>query len=167
MPAVAFSAVCTDECRNAILAFRDRTAYSFHQLAAALHVTVQHAPRRIRKPDLHILALFPHVSAHTTQRASSTSRTNECIDLPVGLAPDFRSRSRVVRVSVGLIVELVRPNSVGERLCISLRLMIIVLWIVVRDGWNSSDIGAQHAKKVDFFLALICMTGQPSALTKV
>ena len=59
-----------------------------------------------------------------------------------------------MRLSVRSVIELVRPNGIGERLGEIACLVVVVGWILVGYGWNGVDLGTKHAQEVDLLLTL-------------
>jgi hypothetical protein len=116
---------------------------------------VQDAARRIRQPHLrlpttHLLQILPH----TRERAARTSSRNEPINNARRLRPNLRTRSPVVRIRVGGVVKLVRPDRTGSPARIVARLVVVVPRVVVGHRGHGPHIGSEHAQQVDLLLAL-------------
>ena len=104
---------------------------------------VQHTTRRVGQPALHpALALLLQVPRHTRQRPARARRADERVELAaVCLLPYFRTRREDVGAAVRLVVELVRPDGVVERVGVSLCLVVVVLRVVECDRWYELSLG--------------------------
>lgn len=99
-------------------------------------------------------AFLLEVLPNASQCSTSSSRTNKAIQLSLCLLPNFRACGCVVSTCIGSVVELVCPNGIWKTLCIFSSLMIIVLGILKRNGWDGPHISTEHKKEIDFFLTL-------------
>jgi hypothetical protein len=116
---------------------------------------VQDATRRVRQPHLRLAtALLLQIPPNARERAASTSSSNERINSAGRLRPNFRARCPVMRVRVGGVVELVRPDRAGQRAGIVACLVVVVPCVFVRHSGHRSHIGAEHSQKVNLLLTL-------------
>lgn len=135
--------------------FSHRAARSFDEFSTTGDVAGQDAPRRIREPYLRLAAaLLLEIFPGTRERAAGASGADEAIECAARLFPNLRSRGQIVRLGIGGVVKLVRPDCVGEIFGKVACLVIVVCRIVVRDGRDGIDLGAEHAEEVDLFLTL-------------
>src|SRR5262249_37378572 len=86
---------------------------------------------RIGADDLNLRILFLEVTADAGKRAASADSCDERGNFPVGLFPDFRAGAAIMRVAVGGVIELVRPEP-AALFCKATRDMIVILRILVR-----------------------------------
>ena len=116
---------------------------------------MQDAAGRVREPHLrpaaaHLLQVPPDAR----KRAASPGRRDERIDGALRLRPNLGARRAVMRVRIGRVVELVRPDRAGRRARMVARLVVVVPRVVVRHRRHGAHVRAQHAQKVDLLLAL-------------
>ena len=116
---------------------------------------MQDATRRVRQPHLRLAtALLLQIPPDARERAASTSSSNERINSAGRLCPNLRARGPVMRVRIGGVVELVRPDRAWQRAGKVARLVVVVPRVVVRHGGNRSYVGTEHSQKVDLLLTL-------------
>ena len=116
---------------------------------------MQHAPRGISQPHLRSpTTLLLQKPAHTRKRPTRAGSAGESVQGPLSLFPNLRSRSFVVRSGVGDVIELIRPDSIGEILGKGFRLVVVVFWVLVRHRRDWVDFCTEHSQKVDLFLTL-------------
>ena len=116
---------------------------------------MQDAARRIRQPHLRLPStLLLQILPHARERAARTSSRNEPIDDAGRLHPNLRARSPVVRVRIGGVIELVRPDRAAGPARIVARLVVVVPRVVVGHRGHGPHVGAEHAQQVDLLLAL-------------
>lgn len=112
---------------------------AIHERAPTADVAVQHTSWRICKPRLHFSALLRRLFSKEARRSRESTtgagRTDKGVHGAFGLAPDLWARSLVMCTSVGNIVELVSPNSVGRGLCVSLSLVVVIIGILECYGY--------------------------------
>ena len=135
--------------------FGDGAPRPLLQLAPADHVAVQDTARGVRKPHLSLAtALLLEVPANASKRAARPGRSDERVDPPARLRPNLGPGGAVVRVRVGRVVELVRPDRAGRVARKVARLVVVVLRIFVRDRGDGAHVRAEHSEQVDLLLAL-------------
>ena len=135
--------------------FSDRAPRPLIQLTPADHVAVQDAAGRVREPHLrpaaaHLLQVPPDAR----KRAAGPGRRDERVDGAPRLRPNFGARRAVMRVRVGRVVELIRPDRAGRRARVVPRLVVVVPRVVVRHRRHGAYVRAQHAQEIDLLLAL-------------
>lgn len=59
-----------------------------------------------------------------------------------------------MRVRVCGVVELIGPDGVRQILCVVPGLVIVVQGVLICNGGNGVDLGAQHAQEIDLLLTL-------------
>src|SRR5690606_32984211 len=84
-----------------------------HLLAIRAPVFGQDGTHRVRDHYLHLRVPLLQVASHTRYGAAGAGAGHEVRYATLGLLPDLRTRGGVVRLGVGLVVELVREYGVG------------------------------------------------------
>ena len=116
---------------------------------------MQNATWRVRKPHLRLpTALLFHVLAHAGHCPTGTSGTHERIKLTLGLLPDLWTGGVIVHGGICGVVELVGPYGVLQCSGVPLGLVVVVLWVFVRNHGNGVYVRTEHAQDVHFLLAL-------------
>lgn len=116
---------------------------------------MQHRSRRIGKEALHSsVALLLQVAGDAGKRSSRACRTSESINLAFGLVPDFGPGALDMRLAVGDIVELIRPNGIFQAVCMSLGLVVVVLRVVEGDGRDGVHFCTEQPQQVNLALRL-------------
>ena len=116
---------------------------------------MQDAARRVRQPHLRPPAApLLQIPPHARERAARARRGDERIDSATRLRPNLGARRAVVRVRVGGVVELVRPDGAARRARVVPRLVVVVARVVVGHRGHGPHVGAEHAQQVDLLLAL-------------
>jgi len=118
--------------------FSNRASASFGELPSAADIAMENAARRISEPVLDDLVLlgcsFAEITGSAGKCPACPGCANERVHRALCLLPDLRPRRLVVRASISDIVELIGPNRIVQRCRISLRLMVVVLRVLKRDG---------------------------------
>ena len=118
---------------------------SFLELPAAADIAMQHTPRRIGQERLH--AAVRHrfqIPGHAGQRTAGAGGAGKSVDGAVRLGPDLWAGRLDMGAAIGHVIELVGPHGIVDALGMSLGLMIVVLWILVRYGGDRVDFGAEQ-----------------------
>src|SRR6185437_3853474 len=108
-------------------------------LAMTAPVLGQYRPGRVASNDLDVGIALLEITPHTSDRTTGSRRRYKVRDLAFSLLPQLRTRRRVVRVRIGLIVELIRENRVGRLLRAALRHHHVVVGMVRRNGGRCHD----------------------------
>src|SRR5207248_10010209 len=85
---------------------------------------------RIGANDLDLRILFLEIAAYTGKRSAGANSCDKCDHLALGLFPDFRASAPRMRVTIGRVIELVRPEP-ASLLCQATRDMIVIFRILV------------------------------------
>lgn len=100
------------------------------------------------------LALVLQEPDRPCQRPPRTRRTGERVDLAPRLSPDLGTGRLDVRLSVGDVVELVRPYGILQTIRIPLGLMVIILGVIESYRGDGPHIRPEHPEEIDLFLTL-------------
>ena len=100
------------------------------------------------------VALLLQIPRYACERASRTRGTGEGVDFATCLVPDLGTSSLDMRLSVGHVVELVRPDGVLKPVRVSLRLVVVVLWVVKRYRRYWVYLCTEQSQQVDLSLRL-------------
>src|SRR6185312_8124136 len=82
---------------------------------SATDVLIKTAARRVRQYATHSFATRLQVLRDARERTAGSARSDEGINPTVGLIPDLRALGLHVRFTVRCVVELIRPDGVGQR----------------------------------------------------
>ena len=116
---------------------------------------MQDTARRVRKPHLSLaIAFLLEVPPNAGKGAARPSRSDERVDLAARLRPNLGAGGAIVRVRVGGVVELVRPDRARRGPRKVARLVVVVLRVFVGDRGDGAHVGAEHPQQVDLLLAL-------------
>lgn len=134
---------------------RNTAAGALDQLSTALDVAVEHTAWRISQEALDpAIADGLQVSRDTCQGTGRSRGASEGVDLSLRLGPNLWTGGLDVRLTVGRVVELVRPDGVIERLRVSSGLVVVVLWVVERHCGDWVHLRAQQAEQINLSLGL-------------
>lgn len=133
----------------------DTATGALNQVPATLDIAVQHTARRIGKETLNLsITDSLQVARDTSQSTTGTRSTSESVNLTVRLRPDLRTSRLDMRLAVGGVVELVRPDGVVQGLGVPTSLVVVVLRVVECDGGDGVDFGTEETQQVDLALRL-------------
>src|SRR6266403_23241 len=103
-------------------------------------------------PDIGILLL--QIKGDSRQSPTGTNRCNKSSDFLFSLMPELGPGCPVMSQSVGNIIELIRPKTVGRFFSHSLRDTDIIIGILVGFFRNGSDFCSHRPKPINLFLGL-------------
>ena len=136
-------------------ALSNTAAGALGQLSTALNVTVKDTAGRIREERLHaVVANLLEVVGNSGKGTTRASRAGERIKVSPSLRPDLWTGGLDVRSAVCGVIELIGPHSIVQRLGVSPRLVVVVLWVVESDCWNRVHLGTEETQKVNLALRL-------------
>src|SRR5207249_10312789 len=108
--------------------------------------------------------LFLEIIAYTRKRAAGADSSDERTHFALGLFPDLRSGAAIMRVAIGSVIELVRPEP-AALLCKATRDMIVIFWILV---WLFRDrlyLRAERTEQMHFLRRLIVRNHNNGAIS--
>ena len=128
----------------------DRASTALIKFTAARDITVQNTAWRICQVDLRLaLRFFLQEPSDSSQGTSSTCRASEAIYLTIQLLPDLRSCCFNMGLAIRSVVELVGPDRVLDRLCVTSCLMVIVLRVVECHSRDRVHLGACRVMEME------------------
>ena len=108
---------------------------------------------RIAGDDLNLGILLLEISPDAGDRAAGSRRVHEVRDATFRLLPDLRTRRVVVRLRIGVVVELIGENRVRRLLRDALRHHHVVVRMIGRHRRRRHDhLGAERLEQPHFFL---------------